>query len=471
MASHRIFGVTTGFLAFLLLAPVRANAGTPDSSETTSASLPDPIFSRARELLRTGQPALAERLVRAALGGSADGALLCLAGEISFRRGHFAEAAKAFAAALEQNPDNARALWGLGRIDQLYFHPESAREHFARAYRLDPRDTDIILSYIEYVSDRASRSTLLRNVAALAWPSQPERAARAVAQLKILDRLQGRPPARLATTYAAYRLPLTGFRPAGVNQQGALLAVRVNGGKPVRLLLDTGARGLLIDSRSARNLNLEILVESGLRGLGDTGAGGSRLALARTVAIGDLAFDECLVEVSDHSLTSGADGVVGIDLFERFQIHLNPVAHSLELTPFEGPAAASGDSVPALGIGKLLLVNARVETGQEGLFLVDTGAAFTSVARDFVAAKALQGQPVSLQGAQGPLAGALRVGPLELSIGGRSMTDRSPVAMDLRQISQIEGVEISGILGYSLLGNSSLKIDLRNGLVEIAKAH
>ena len=47
--------------------------------------------------------------------------------------------------------------------------------------------------------------------------------------------------------------------------------------------------------------------------------------------------------------------------------------------------------------------------------------------------------------------------------------DQLPVALDLRQISQIEGVEISGILGFSVLGRSSLKIDLRNGKVEFAK--
>src|SRR5579862_695988 len=127
MARNRIIAITTGFLAFLCLAPGRANAGTPDSADAISASPSDPILSRARELLRAGQPAPAERLVHAALATSRDGALFCLSGEISFRLANFAEASKAFAAALEQNPENARALWGLGRIDQLHFRQESAR--------------------------------------------------------------------------------------------------------------------------------------------------------------------------------------------------------------------------------------------------------------------------------------------------------------------------------------------------------
>ena len=230
-----------------------------------------------------------------------------------------------------------------------------------------------------------------------------------------------------------------------------------------------GRGGMVIDARSAKGLDLETIVASRLGGFGETGAGASHVSLARTVSFGSLVFDECLVEVSDHSLTAGADGVLGIDLFERFQIQLNPGARWLELTPFEGPAAQSVDSIPALGLRKLLLVHARLGA-QDGLFLVDTGAAFTSVAKRLAPAAVQQGQPIDLLGARGSLADAVRVGPLELQVGRRSMMDSAPVAMDLGQISQAEGVEISGVLGYSVLGRSSMKIDLRNGSVEFVNS-
>ena len=468
MARERIFAaVTVGVLATLSLAPTGAKAGTSDSEESVSAPAPVSALSRARQLLLAGQTAEAERLVGAAFSSAADDSLLCLFGEIQYRRANFAEASRAFEAALELNPDNARAHWGLGRIDQLHFRANSARDRFARAFSLNSRDTDIILSYAEYVSDPAARATLLRNVAILANQDQPERAARAVAQLRILERLEGRTPGRLASPYTAYRMPLSGFRPVGAGQHGVLVPVRINGGKPLRLLLDTGARGLMIDARAAKGLNLETIVASSLGGFGDTGAGASRLTLAGTVSLGELAFDECLVEVSDHSLTAGTDGILGMDLFERFRIHLDPAARLLELTPYDTPAMPSGDSVPAIGLRNLLFVKARLEGGNEGLFLVDTGAAFSSLARDLVPATMHQG-PVHLQGAQGALSGAVRVGPVELRIGRRSMVDMTPVAMDLRQLSQFEGVEIAGVLGYSVLGKSSLRINLREGTVEFA---
>uniref|UniRef100_Q01U10 Tetratricopeptide TPR_2 repeat protein n=1 Tax=Solibacter usitatus (strain Ellin6076) TaxID=234267 RepID=Q01U10_SOLUE len=471
MACERIFAAATiGLLAIAHFAPNGARAGTLESEASTSASLPASTVSHARQLLRAGQMDEADRLVRNALAGAPDDGLLCLAGEIEFRRADFAGASSAFAKALELNPENARAHWGLGRIDQLHFRADSARRRFSRAFSLNNRDIDIITSYGEYVSDAASRAILLRNVAILAQREQPERAEHAIAQLKVLERLQGRSPGRLVSPYTAYRLPLTGFHPAGANRNGLLIPVRINGGKPLRLLLDTGARGLSIDARSAKKLDLETLTAAGLRGLGDNGATGSRLALARTVSMDDLVFEECLVEVSDHSLTDAADGVAGVDLFERFQIHLDPAARVLQLTPFEETAPGSPNSISALGLRNLLLVNARLDSGKEGLFLVDTGAAFTSVDRHMMPAALQQGRPIDLQGAQGFLGGATRVGPLELQVGGRSIVDLAPVALDLRQISQIEGVEISGILGFSVLGRSSLKIDLRNGKVEFARA-
>ncbi len=469
-----------GLLMTLASGEIRAaegSAGAPGSFPSLTA--PAANAARARQLLRVGQTDQAERLVRAALAAGADDSWLCLSGEIHFRRADFVEAAHDFEAAIALNPDNARAWWGLGRIEQAHFRGQRARDLFSKAFCLDHRDTDIILAYADFVDDPASKSILLDNVARLASPDQPERAAHAVAQRLIHERLEGRTPYRLASPYAAYRLALTGFRPTTSEENGILVAARINGGKPLRLLLDTGARGILIDSRVARNLGLETIVESRLGGFGDTGVGGSRVALARTVAFGDLAFEECLVEVTDHRLTAGADGVLGADVFERFRIGVDPQARVLQLTPFEDATANPADrahlgaqwSIPAVGFRNLLLVKSSVEGGKPGLFLVDTGAAFTAVSREYLPPTVHSGYPVELQGAQGPLSGAFRVeAPLVFDVGGLPFVERAPLAMDLRRLSQLEGIDIAGILGYSMLGQSPFTIDLRNGVVEFGRA-
>src|SRR3982750_1428260 len=67
------------------------------------------VIARGRALLRSGQVAEADRLVRARLEFGADDALWCLAGEVRFRRADFDGARSAFLSALDANPANARA--------------------------------------------------------------------------------------------------------------------------------------------------------------------------------------------------------------------------------------------------------------------------------------------------------------------------------------------------------------------------
>src|SRR5689334_8825605 len=80
------------------------------------------------------------------VSGPAQAKSLTSYGQIQFRQGQFREAAKTFASVIEFDPGNARAWWGLGRIAELEFHRDQARDLYAKAFRLDPRDTDVLLS-------------------------------------------------------------------------------------------------------------------------------------------------------------------------------------------------------------------------------------------------------------------------------------------------------------------------------------
>src|SRR5206468_9827071 len=137
-----------------------------------------------------------------------------------------------------------------------------------------------------------------------------EQAERATAQLQIEAYLGGRPAGALASPPTSYRLPLSGFHPADATPRGLVVTARVNGGRALRLLLDTGARGILLNKSAARGLGLEPIVESQVGGFGASGAPDSTLSLARSVAFGQLAFHDCLIEVSARGVASGADGIL-----------------------------------------------------------------------------------------------------------------------------------------------------------------
>jgi tetratricopeptide (TPR) repeat protein len=388
------------------------------------------------------------------------------AGELALRRGDFDAARQAFSRAAALQPSYARAWWGLGRVEKLHFRRDAARDFFAAAYRLDPRDPEIILSYLDYVTDPASRAVLLRNVVYLARAAMPRHAELAATRLAVEKRLEGREAGALASGYRGYRLHLAGFRPSGASEHGLLVTARINGGRPLRLLLDTGARGLLIRKAAARDLGLEPIVESQVGGLGDGSAVESTLSLARRVAFDDLEFRDCLVEVSGEAPARGVDGIVGPSLFERFVVRIDGRERELELMPRGGEESlANGSHV--LDLDRLLLVRARMGSGKEGWFLLDTGAAFTAISAKEAPA-ALRAGSADVAGMQGA-AMANRLSPVALQVAGKSLADPEAIALDLGRLSEREGVEIAGILGWSAVGRWPMTIDFRTGSVSLGR--
>jgi hypothetical protein len=442
-------------IGLIPLALVADDSPSPVAIHSTAAA-------QGRAFLRAGRLTEAEHAVRTA-HQAGDEAAWSLSGELSLRRGDFDAARRDLETAVALNTTNARAWWGLGRIEQLHFRREAARDLFARAYRLDPNDPEIVLSYLDYVTAPAARAVLLRNVIALSRDTEPERAHTALGRLQTESRLAGREPSALASAYTTYRIPLTGFHPAGSAQQGLIVMARVNGGRPLRLVLDTGARGLMLHRSAANALGLESLVTSQVGGLGSGRPIDATLSLARTVSFGELEFRDCLVDVSSRELAAGADGVLAPSLFARFLIKIDPNAKMLELTPHGETDVAAAQN--ALDLDRLLLVRAEMASKQQGWFLLDTGAAYTAVAADL----STPGARVDMAGPQGAI-GAFRVSPIAMRVTGRLLADRDAIAMDLRGLSQREGVEIAGILGYSSLSQSPMTIDFRSGHVLIGNS-
>ena len=108
-------------LATGVLSILAANPLGPEGAENVLGVTPAvPVrisVGQGRALLASGQVQQAERLTRTALAVGADDAWLCLWGEIRFRRADFEESSKAFESAAVLNPRNARAWWGLGRLE------------------------------------------------------------------------------------------------------------------------------------------------------------------------------------------------------------------------------------------------------------------------------------------------------------------------------------------------------------------
>jgi hypothetical protein len=179
------------------------------------------------------------------------------------------------------------------------------------------------------------------------------------------------------------------------------------------------------------------------------------------VAIGALRFDDCLIEVSGRNITPGADGILSAALFEAFRMRVDARRDVMELTPDEDAQPSN-----AIGLRNLMLVKTMVG-GREGWFLLDSGAAYSSVSRAIVPPAMGNGRTTELVGVRGALSGAYRLGPLSLGVVGQTLVDLSPVVLDLAPLSAREGVEISGVLGYSALSRRPFTVDFRHGVVTL----
>src|SRR5437773_1619861 len=98
---------------------------------------------------------------------AADPAGAAFQGDAAFLKADFDSAKSFYRLALSEDPKCAHALWGLGRIEELNFRRGAARDYFAAAFRLDPRDPQIIRSYGSVIPNRDSQTILLKNYIAV----------------------------------------------------------------------------------------------------------------------------------------------------------------------------------------------------------------------------------------------------------------------------------------------------------------
>src|SRR5215510_13102341 len=166
-------------------------------------------------------------------------------GDLAFRNADFAGAEAFYRLAQAQDEARARAVWGLGRLEELNFRRGAARNHYATAFRLDPQDPQIIRSYASVVTDRMVEARLLRNYITVIG-GRVEAVESALGRIQLLQRLGDTEVDALETPYQPYALPMSPWRPGSSRVAGMALLVSLNGGKPLRLIFDTGATGIFI---------------------------------------------------------------------------------------------------------------------------------------------------------------------------------------------------------------------------------
>jgi tetratricopeptide (TPR) repeat protein len=435
-------------------------------------------------------------------------------GEVLFRQGEIPEAGTLFSEVMVLVPPNARAFLGGARVAEA--SAMYAREHvlIKRAHEIEPADPDIkkIWMQTQSVPDRIKS---LEDY--LAQPSNDDADTRRTLteSLGLLRASQPDPlgGCRPSSDVTSTETNLVQLQTSGKGLQGFGLEVTING-QASKLLLDTGASGIVVSRKFASQAGLKRVSDVRVTGIGDKPDSQGHIESANTIRIGNLEFHNCQVEVAD-SLSPAEDGLMGADVFSQYLIEIDfpgsrlrlsqlpprpgeiPSKASLTTTGREESAmapemkpAASPDVkqpialtstyndryiapemhsyVQTFRINHMLLVPTKINEGPEKLFLLDTGAFDNTITPDAAqeVTKVHRAPLRNVHGLSGDVKKVYVAHQVTLDFGHLRQTVPDMVSFDMSRVSRNAGTEVSGTLGLEMLRLLKVRLDYRDALAD-----
>jgi len=274
--------------------------------------------------------------------------------------------------------------------------------------------------------------------------------------------------------------------------RGYGLKVQLNDAK-AKLLLDSGASGILVSRKVGEKIGIEPLAKSDVHGIGDKGAVSSFIGVVKSIKIGDLEFQGCHVEVMDRNSVTDEDGLIGSDVFGHFLVNINFPDQNLELgalPPLPPPSAtdkALMDKYPKIArfrdgfvppefkdfsqvyrFGHMLLIPTRINELPSRLFLIDTGAFSDTISPEAAreVTKVRADSDYKVKGVSGAVNNVFTADKLTLTFSHFKQPAQDIVAFDTATMTNSAGTEVSGTLGFAMLYQMQLKIDYRDNLVD-----
>ncbi|HTD23911.1 MAG TPA: aspartyl protease family protein [Terriglobales bacterium] len=419
-------------------------------------------------------------------------------GEVYFRQAKMGESEKEFLRTVNTTHPEARAYLGLARLyDALSFHAR-AKTMLEKAHALDPDDPDIQGRWLRTVS-RSERIKLLQDYLAKPGNDDTDTRKRMQRSLSSLQEQEKVPQqsCKLVSELTATQTDLKVMMTDPKHLHGYGLEVKVNG-QSGRLLLDTGASGLLINKKMAERAGIKPLTTTKIGGIGDSAETEGYVGYADSIKVGTLEFQNCLIEVSEKRSVLDDDGLIGADVFRDYLVVLDFPNQKLKLEELpkrpdekEGTASLSTNSdneedsaatpephdpyvAPEMQsytkiwrFGHFLLIPTTVaDLAPKKMFLIDTGFPTSQISLEAAReVKRLYESNARIRGLSGSVKHVYTTSDIALEFGNLRKENDAITAFDLSKTSRYPGTEVSGILGITALGFTAMKIDYRDGLV------
>lgn len=400
-------------------------------------------------------------------------------GEFAYYMGDVAQAETLYRAAAKLQDATPRAYYGLSRLYRAASLFRTGRLFCLKAHELDPDDAYITLGWLRFLT--AEKRKELAGPFAAAHPWFYRNLEQAVSTESDLRNEMGERKAfqldgdRTETTLHLDYLMSSPTRVRGIGVQ-----LSIEGRKPLRVLLDTGASGILLTQSAIDKAGLNHIGTTETWGIGDKGTRNAFVSVAETCQIGSLKYKTCVFQALEGKGRIGGeeDGLMGADVFSDYIIQIDFQKHQLHLTPLppRPPSPQGYDRAPApeeagftkvFRSGSHLFVPTKFNDKQWGLFLIDTGASLSNVDSTFarLATKVRGNSYMRVHGVSGDVKDVFEADKAYIQFSHFRQNNLGLIAFNLNNSPEHQEFRMSGILGLPVLVMFRLTLDYRNGLV------
>jgi tetratricopeptide (TPR) repeat protein len=432
--------------------------------------------------------------------GSADAHVAL--GEVYFRKAMIPEAEREFVEGLKIDVTNGRAFMGRAKVFRAESLYKRAHDFIIQAQKLDPMDPEI-RRYWHSTLKPAEQLEELEKYLAHPHDDEPDETANREAYRTILKEQLEHPDkkCKLVTKVEQTSIPLEKFLDGPNWFVGIGLKPAINGHRSM-LLLDTGASGITLSPKAAEKAGIKAIAHGTMEGVGDKGPVGRYIGRADSIKIGNLEFQNCMVDVAEKKSTLDIDGLIGADVFDKYLITVDIPGQVLTLSqlPMRPGASAAeakepepqhdvmeSDSItndsspqdryvaPAMAnfstfyrFGHIMLLPTGIEDAPPKLFLVDTGAYNTLITPEAAreVTKVNGDWTTRVKGISGNVDKVYLADHARIRFSHFRQENQGIMSFDMSSLSKSVGTEVSGILGFALFNMMKMTIDYRDGLID-----
>ena len=390
-----------------------------------------------------------------------------LYGEALWASGLFEEADRAYDAALQADPADARAHNGRARSLLARSRLDDALVEAQEALKLAPRNAEFH-HVVGVIHERARRyeqaSVAFGNyLNLLPERDRSDNTSWTRAEIRFLDSFRGRVPVDFGATSAT-----TWTVPVRVDKDKVFVRVKVNGGSPTEFVLDTGAEQTIVSRDLARRRRIPAVTAMDSAGVGDIGMRTLEVARINELQVGDLRVGNvpCLIknpplgDLPSREVDSFSPLALGLSMRLDYRTHQLVMARQL-------PEAQYVTELP-LRLYRLATVRGTVN-GQPAPFVVDTGGEAISISQTAAGQVAPAGTyrriPLKVYGSSGWDKDAFLMPNVDLQFESIRFSRIPVVVLNLKAPSALLGYQLGGIVGHRFLSRYRVSIDLQKSVV------